>query len=87
MKPIASFDGVCGVYMDFPRVLLTLGAALSIASLGIIFALFYYYKIPNLRRHPTSKYLCVKFFNVCLLMLNEYSFHLQLSISTNVGLN
>lgn len=41
--------------MDLPRVLLTFGATLSFLCIGIIFTLFYYYKIPNLRRHPTSK--------------------------------
>lgn len=56
MGSLDSFDGVCDVYMNFPKVLLTLGASLSIVSLSIIFALFYYYKIPNLRRHPTSEY-------------------------------
>lgn len=55
-----SFDGVCGIYMDYPRILLTMGASLSMVSLAIIFALFYYYKIPNLRRHPTSKiFFCI----------------------------
>ena len=49
-----SFDHVCGIYMDLPRELLTSGAVLSFLSIGVIFILFYYYKIPNLRRHPTS---------------------------------
>ena len=52
-----TFDSVCGIYMDLPRTLLTTGGSISVISLGIIFILFYYYKIPNLRRHPTSKSL------------------------------
>jgi hypothetical protein len=50
-----TFDNICGIYMDLPRALLTTGGVISYLSIGTIFVLFYYYKIPNLRRHPTSK--------------------------------
>jgi hypothetical protein len=82
-----TFDNVCGIYMDHPRALLTAGGVLSVISLGIIFLLFYYFKIPNLRRHPTSK------ISRCFgRLLSSYCKHLlspslQRSQSTNAGLS
>lgn len=48
---------VCGISILNEKEVLTFGACLSIFCHLIVFFLFYYVNIPNLRRHPTSKRL------------------------------
>lgn len=45
---------VCDIEVYHSRIVLTLGGWLSVASIGVIFILVYYYKIPTLTKHPTS---------------------------------
>jgi len=56
--------GVCGIDINEQQYILTFGGCLSIVCLAIIFILFYYCNIPNLKRHPTSECICCSFVTI-----------------------
>lgn len=45
---------VCGIEVDHEKAVLTFGGCLSVICYFIVFYIFYYVNIPNLRRHPTT---------------------------------
>eukprot|EP01038_Epipyxis_sp_PR26KG_P007138 gene7138-9739_t len=61
---------VCGIDVVQPQVLLTFGGCLSLVCHSIIFLLYFYYKIPNLRRHPTTLTIHKSMFEV--LFVSQY---------------
>jgi hypothetical protein len=64
---------VCGIDVKEEKYILTVGACLSIFSLAIVFLLFYYFKIPNLKRHPTSKFFYLTEFLFLILIISSHS--------------
>ena len=69
---------VCSVELSYPRFFLTLGGSISVLSILVIFILYYYYRIPNLRRHPTTITIHKCWFE--LLFVSQY---LWLSFAPN----